>query len=167
MQRTTSKALPPMRKGFCHTVYRKKSIASELVLQDDVVRTALDDARRGYERDLRFVAQLTEVERTAVAHRRADLAQRDVDVVAQGTGIGNVGVDALFKRQLAVAAEVVALPVARAVRAFAPIFLVVGAVDLDLVRRALVEAREVAAEHHEVRAHRQGDLLLSTDFRQK
>ena len=62
--------------------YRKESVAAKLVLQDDVVRAALDDARRGYERDLRFVAQFTEVERTAVAHRRADLAQRDAEVVA-------------------------------------------------------------------------------------
>ena len=110
---------------------------------------------------------MSAMQRTAVAHRQADLAQRAVDVIAQETGIGNVGVDAFFKRQLAVTAEVVALPVARAVRAFAPIFLVVGAVDLDLVRRTLVEAREVAVKHHEVRAHRQSDLLLSTDFRQK
>ena len=97
MQRTTSKALPSARKGFFYALYRKKSVAAKLVLQDDVVRAALDDARRGYERDLRLVAQLAQGERSAVAHRRADLAQRDAEIVAQRAGIGHVGVDALFE----------------------------------------------------------------------
>ena len=135
---------------------RKPSIAAEFVLEDDIVRAALDNARGRDERDLRLLAQLRQRQRAAVAHRRADLGQRDVDVVLERAGVRDIGVNAFLEGELARAAEVVALPVAGAVRAFAPVLLVVRAVDLDLVRRALVEAREVAAEHQEVGAHREG-----------
>ena len=101
----------------------------------------------------------------AVAHGRADLCQRLLDVIGELAGVGHVGVHALLEGQLLAAAEVVALPVARAVGALAPVLLHERAVDVDLVRRALVEAGEVAAEHHEVRAHgqRERDVVIVHD----
>ena len=77
-------------------------------------------------------------------------------VILQRAGIRYIGVHALLEGKLAVAAEIVALPVTRTVRALAPVFLIIGTVDLDLIRRALVEAGEITAEHEEVCAHREG-----------
>ena len=71
----------------------------------------------------------------------------------QGTCVGDVGVNALLEAELALTAEVIALPVARSVGALAPVLLDVAAVDDELCRGAFVEAGEVAAHHEEVRAH--------------
>ena len=95
------------------------------------------------------------VKRAAVAHRRFDLGQRKVDIVMQGACIRHVGIYAFLELHARVAAKVVALPVARAVGAFAPVFLDVIAVDIQLVGRRFVEAREISAQHDEIRAHRQ------------
>ena len=121
------------------------------------MRAALDDAHRGHERQTRLLLQLADGQRAAVAHGRAHLRQRLLDIVGELAGVGHVGVHALLEGQLLAAAEVIALPVARAVGALAPVLLHERAVDVDLVRRALVEAGEVAAEHHEVRAHGQSE----------
>ena len=47
------------------------------------------------------------------------------------------------------------MPVASASRTFAPIFLHVSAVNINLVRGAFVEASEITAQHHEVSTHSQ------------
>ena len=77
-------------------------------------------------------------------------------------GIGHIGVDAFFKGKLFVAAHVVALPVAGAAAAFAPIFFHIIAVDADDVGRAFVETGEIPAEHDKIRAHGkgQGDVMV-------
>ena len=49
------------------------------------------------------------------------------------------------------------MPVARPVRALSPILLHIGAVEEDPAGGALIEAGEVAPEHDEVGAHRQGE----------
>jgi len=137
----------------------------EFVAQDDVVGAALNDADRGDEGELGPFLQLFDAERAAVAHGGAHLRQRDANVVVQRAGVRNVGIDAFLEGELTVAAEVVALPVAGAVRAFAPIFLVESAVDFHFVGGALVKAREVAAEHQKVRAHgqRQRNVIVVDD----
>lgn len=101
---------------------------------------AFDDADRGDKGKLGPLLQLFDAERAAVAHGGAHLRQRDAHVVVQRAGIRNVGIDAFLEGELTVAAEVVALPVAGAVRAFAPVFLVECAVDLDFIGGALVKA---------------------------
>ena len=72
----------------------------------------------------------------------------------QGAGIHHVRVHALLEAQLAGAAQVIALPVARAVGALAPILLHVNAVDHHLVGGAFIKASEIAAHHQEIRPHR-------------
>ena len=101
---------------------------------------ALDDAGRRDEGELCLVTELREAERTTVAHRRADLGERRLHVLLQRPCIGDVGINPLLKGELLAPAEIIPLPVARAVRALAPIFLIVGAVHHDTVRRALIEA---------------------------
>ena len=71
------------------------------------MRAALDNARGRDERDLRLLAQLRQRQRAAVAHRRADLGQRDVDIVLERAGVRDVGVNAFLEGKLARAAEVV------------------------------------------------------------
>ena len=129
------------------------------------MRAALDDAHRGHERQPRLFLQLADGQCAAVAHGRAHLRQRLLHVIRELTGVGHVGIHTLLEGQLLAAAEVVALPVARAVGALAPVLFHERAVDVDLVRRALVEAGEVAAEHHEVRAHgqRERDVVVVDD----
>ena len=60
---------------------------------------------------------------------------------------------------------VIALPVARACAAFAPVFLHITTVDEDLARRALVTAGKIAAQHAEVRAHGKGkrDVIIQNN----
>ena len=71
----------------------------------------------------------------------------------QRTCVGDVGIDALLEAELALTAEVIALPVARAVRALAPVFLDVAAVYDELCGGAFVEAGKISAHHEEVCAH--------------
>ena len=87
----------------------------------------------------------------------AHLAEREGHVVLQGAGVGHVGIHALLEAELLVAAHVVALPVAGAGGTLAPILLVVGAADVDLVGGALVKAGKVAAQHDEIGAHGQSE----------
>ena len=139
--------------AFCCSL-RCLVVAGVRGAEGNVVIAALDDAGGGDERELRVLLQVRDRRHAAVAHGRLDLVKASCDVILQGARVGDVGIHALFKRKARLAAEVVTLPVARAVRAFAPVFLDVHAVDKQLVRRRFVEASEVAAQHQEVRAPR-------------
>ena len=74
-------------------------------------------------------------------------------IVFEAARVGDVAVHALLEGETGLAAEVVALPVARAVAALPPILLDIVAVDVELGGGALVEAGEISAQHEEVRAH--------------
>ena len=126
---------------------------------------ALYDAGGGDHGQTRLLLQLGDGERAAVAHGAAHLGKRYIHAVLQCAGIRHVAVHALFKAQLARAAQVVPLPVARAVGALAPILFHICAVDAQLVRGAFIEAGEIAAQHHKVRAHgqRQRDVVIVHD----
>ena len=86
----------------------------------------------------------------------AHLAEREGNIVFQGACIRNIGIHTFFETELFVTAHVVPLPVACTGRAFAPVFLVIGPADIDLVGGALVKTCEIASEHHEVRPHSKG-----------
>ena len=126
---------------------------------------ALHDGSGGNDRQLCLLLQLRDGERTAVAHGALDLVQRGLDAIGQGACIRDIAVHAFLKAQLGGAAEVIALPVAGTVGAFAPVLLHILAIDADLVRGALVKAGKVAAQHDEVCAHgqRQGDVVIMDD----
>ena len=135
------------------------------VLQHNVMAAALDDGGGGHDGQLGLLLQLGDGERAAVAHGALDLVQSGLDAVRQRAGIRDVAVHALLEAQLGGAAEVVALPVAGTVGAFAPVLLHILAVDAHLVRGAFVEAGKVAAQHDEVCAHGQseGDVVIVDD----
>ena len=119
------------------------------------MRAAFDDRSRRYQRKMSRSSGTRNGQHAAVAHRRTNLCKRTLNVVLQRTCIRNVRVNAFLKRQLLVAAEVITLPVAGTVAAFAPVFLHIVAVDDDLVGGRLIKSREVTAHHQEVSAHRQ------------
>ena len=73
------------------------------------MRAALHNAGGGNEGELSFFLQLGDGERAAVAHSGFYLVEGEGDVVLQTSRVGDVGVHTLFERQLARAAEVVAL----------------------------------------------------------
>ncbi len=52
------------------------SIAAQTILQDNIMGTALDDARSGYTREFCRLTEFRQGQRTTVAHRAADLGQR-------------------------------------------------------------------------------------------
>ena len=109
----------------------------------------------GNQSQLSLSLQLRNIQSAAVAHGGAHLSQGQIYVILQATSIGNIGVNAFFEGQLSCTTHVIALPVASTSRALAPIFLHVGAVNVNLVRGAFIEASEVTAQHHEVSAHSQ------------
>ena len=123
---------------------------------------SFDNRNRGHQRQFGFVPQLRNCQRTAVAHRRTYLGERGCHTVRQCTGIGDIGINAFFKAQFCCAAEIISLPVTRTGAALAPVFLHIAAADEDLAGGRLVKAREVAAQHAEVRAHckRQRDVIV-------
>ena len=125
------------------------------ILKDDIVSAAFHDACGGYEGQLRVFLEVLDRQCAAVAHGGLDLEERLAHIIAKRAGIRNVGVDAFFELHAGVAAQIVALPVTGACRTFAPVFLVVITVDLDLVCRRFIEPGEVTAEHEEVRTHGQ------------
>ena len=116
--------------------------------------SAFNDRRGGNEGHLCITAKVGKVCNSAVAHGGFHLVKAFLHVVVERAGVNDVGIHALFKGKLRLSAEVVSLPVAGAVRAFAPIFFDIGAVYVELTRRAFVKARKVASEHEEVSAHR-------------
>ena len=61
------------------------------------MRHALDDRSRADERELSLLLELRDRERSAIAHRGADLGERHCDVVLQRSRIGNVGVYAFLE----------------------------------------------------------------------
>ena len=85
------------------------------------MRAAFDDRSRRYQRNLRVLLEFGNGQHAAVAHRRTNLCKRTLNVVLQRTSIRTVRVNAFLKRQLLVAAEVITLPVAGTVAAFAPV----------------------------------------------
>ena len=52
---------------------------------------AFDYARCGDKGQLRFLLQLGDIERAAVAHGGLYLAQRERDIVLERAGVGNIG----------------------------------------------------------------------------
>ena len=122
-----------------------------------IVIAALDDAGGGDERELRVLLKIGDRGHAAVAHGGFDLIKATRDIILQRACVGDIGIHALLKGKTRLAADVVALPVARAVRALAPVFLDIHAVDKELIRGRFVKAGEVAAEHQKVRAHGEGE----------
>ena len=80
---------------------------------------AFHDGRGRDERQAGILLQVGDGLDTAVAHGALDLVETDLHIVVQGACVGHERIDALFKAQLACAAEVIALPVACAVRSLA------------------------------------------------
>ena len=96
------------------------------------MRAALDDTRRGNQRDLGLLAQLRQRQRTAVAHRRTDLGERRMHVVLERASIRHIGINAFLEGELARATEIIALPVTGTVGSLSPILLVVRPLTLTL-----------------------------------
>ena len=69
---------------------------------------------RRNQRDFSVFLQLFNGQATAVTHGMLHFAQGQIDIVFQAASIGDVGVDTFLKGKLFVAAQIVALPVARA-----------------------------------------------------
>lgn len=116
---------------------------------------AFNQAGCGNQSQLSLLLQLADVQSTAVAHGGTNLSQSQVYVILQAACVRNVGVNAFFKGQLSCAAHVITLPITCTAGTFAPVFLHVGTVNINLVGRAFVETSEVTAQHHEVSAHSQ------------
>ena len=137
----------------------------ELIAWNNVVGAAFNNTYRGYKRELRFILQFLDVERAAVAHCGAYLAEGNSDVVMQRACIRYVGIDTFLEGELGSSAKVITLPVAGTVGAFTPVFLIECAVELNLICRAFIEAREVTSEHHKVCAHgkRKSDMVIVND----
>ena len=119
--------------------------------------SAFDDRGRGDQGQACLFLELGDREGTAIAHRGLDLVECAAHAVLEGAGVRDVGVDALDEAELRGAAQVVALPVAGARRALAPVLLHVLAINVDALGRALVKAGEVAAQHHKVGTHGKGE----------
>ena len=88
-----------------------------LVLENNVVAAALDNADGGYKGELRVALERVKIRHAAAAHCGRYLVYALFEVVVQGACVGDVGVDALLEAELALTSEVIALPVAGAVRA--------------------------------------------------
>ena len=65
--------------------------------------TALHDADRRNQCEFGFLLQFLDGESAAVAHGGAHFAQGDANIVVERPGIGDIGIDALFKGEFAVA----------------------------------------------------------------
>ena len=97
---------------------------------------ALDDGGGRHQRQLGIPLQVGDGDHAAVAHGGLDLVQGGLHIVMQGAGVGDIGVHALLIALLGGAAQIVALPVAGTVGAFAPVLLHVGAIHQHLGRRS-------------------------------
>ena len=118
---------------------------------------AFDDGGGADQGQACLFLELGNREGTAVAHRGLNLVKCAAHAVLEGAGVRDVGVDALDEAELRGAAQVVALPVAGTRRTLAPVLLHVLTVDIDALGRALIEAGEVAAQHHKVGTHGKGE----------
>ena len=76
---------------------------------------ALDYADGRHQSELCIALEVCKIGHTAVAHGGLYLVNALFEVVVQRACIGDVGVNAFLEAELALAAEVIALPVARAV----------------------------------------------------
>ena len=74
-----------------------------------VVISALDDGDGGYQRQFGVLLEVGDVRHAYVAHGGLDLVQGRFHVITQGTGVGDVGVNAFLKAELGGAAQIVAL----------------------------------------------------------
>ena len=127
-----------------------------LVLKHNVMGTALYYARGGYQCDLGILLKLMYAEAAAVAHGGLHLAEGEGHIVLEASGIGNKGVHALLEAQLAASAQVISLSVTGSGTAFSPVLLHVASIDIDPLRRALVKAGKVSAQHHKISSHGKG-----------
>ena len=82
------------------------------VFQNNVMIAALYDTGGRYQGNLSFFLQLRNGQAAAVAHGMFHLAQGQIDIVFQTSGVGYIRVNTLFEGKLLGAAQVVALPVA-------------------------------------------------------
>ena len=117
---------------------------------------ALNDTRCRDEGQLCILLQIIESDNSAVTHSGLDLIKALFHVLVKSSGVCNVGIYALLKGKTVLAAEVVSLPVASAVRSLSPILLNDLSVDVELGRGAFVKACEVATQHKEVGTHCKG-----------
>ena len=80
----------------------------------------------------------------------------------QRAGIRYITVNAFYKGQLSVTAEIVALPVAGTRRALAPVLFHIASVYKYFICRRFVKPREVSAQHTKVAAHckRQRNMIV-------
>ena len=121
------------------------------------MRTTLNDGSRRHQGDLCFLAKFVDIQSTAVAHRGLYLQKRAFNSLFKRSGIRNIGINALNKRETTlVAAKIVALPITCASRTFTPIFFHIGAVNVHAVRRTLIKTCKIATQHHEIGTHRKG-----------
>lgn len=93
------------------------------ILQNDVVRAALHNARGRYHRQLCLFLEFRNRQSTAVAHCGFHLAQRQLNIILQRSRIRNIRIDAFLKLQLAGFSVIVTGPVSRTGGAFTPISL--------------------------------------------
>lgn len=83
------------------------------ILQNDVVRAALHNARGRYHRQLCLFLEFRNRQSTAVAHCGFHLAQRQLNIILQRSRIRNIRIDAFLKLQLAGFSVIVTGPVSR------------------------------------------------------
>ena len=125
--------------------------------QGDVVVAAFDDGGGGNQRHAGVLVKVFNSLDAAVAHGGLYLIKGELYVVVQGTGVSYVGIDAFLKGELACAAQIVSLPIAGAVAAFAPVLFNVSTVHEHLRAGSFIEAGEIAAQHQEVGTHGEGE----------
>lgn len=75
------------------------------ILYDNVVGSAFDDGGGADQGQACLFLKLGDREGTAVAHRGLNLVKRAAHAVLEGTGVGNVGVNALDEAELRGAAS--------------------------------------------------------------
>ena len=127
-----------------------------LVLQQDIMRAALNDGSGGNKGDFCFLLQFRNGDRSYIAHGRAHFAKRRLHIAPQASSIRNIGIHALFEGKARAFACVITLPIARAVGTFSPVFFHICSVNADFICRALIKTGEIAAKHQEICTHGQG-----------
>ena len=68
-----------------------------LVLQQDIMRAALNDGSGGNKGDFCFLLQFRNGDRSYIAHGRAHFAKRCLHIAPQASSIRNIGIHALFE----------------------------------------------------------------------
>ena len=111
----------------------------DAVLQNYVMRTALDYARGGDYGKPCIRLKLRSGQPAAVANGGTNLAERPTDIILPTACIRHIRVHSLFKAELCRAAKVVPLPVPRAVPSPSPVSLILVAFDANLLGGAFVK----------------------------